>query len=482
MGFSGASSDTTDYLNVGDLRILDTIHPAPKYLGAPFMGETLRLGSDTAVFIGSDILQAYSHQPSQVPPGFPSSSGMRIAVHVLARDTLPRSVRFIRLPYARCPIELRIYRNPGRNSTPAWSSRVAPDTLSCRRDPNAGDGVSAEWPVSGILADSLPAGRYYRDVRVRLADGRVLASRRDSSYLTADPTPPTKDLSGIRFRASAKVSGLGPRNLQTRVVATNVSQTLVDLSFGSCALNTSLSPAGQVAAPPIWRSERRGPRRRPGVPDYGYACTSELRTRTLAPADSEIFRIDIPLSEVLADSLPFGRYRAQARLGLVDKDLRPPEWERNFNFDLGEIEIVAAADSSPRSRTIDGVRYTAATRVIKGTVSEADTLRTFVLITNASRRESSIVLPLNCGLIVYAYRTTADRDSLPLSTPSWKANTTCLERYSEVSIHPGQRLVLHGDKPLREIPSEFRSGRYYLLALMLGRPWVTLNAGAIDLK
>ena len=479
--FVRSGSDTTAYADRGDLRILDTIHASalqPTTLPDPMV---IHLGGDTGVRVNLTTFPPFSLREGQVTAGQPASGGMRLAVNAFAWDASQRDLHFRRFNYSSCPVELKLFRAPSRRGRPVWNSRLSRDTLSCPRfqshDSTQFDMV---WPVRGILGDTLPAARYYSTIALHLADGRVLETASDSSYLTADSSPPTHDLSAVRFRASTAVVGLGPRSLRTKVVVTNISRGLVELDYGSCALSVNLFAIDKPSAAAVWRSTRRGPRRRPFVNHAGYGCTSELRIRILAPADSDVFEVNIPLAEILADSLAFGRYRAEANLGLLNKELRVPDWKTETKFDLGEVAIAPSPDSMPRTRTVDGLRYTAASRLISGKGGAAGTVRTMVLITNPTTRPITGQFIPDCPVIVYAFRNKADRDSLPLGRPAWAGDSGCPYRLGRFEVKPGQRLLVHVDKPIAPTGGEIRPGRYYILAWFGGKFNALLNAGAVD--
>jgi len=479
--FAQLGSDTTAYADQGDLRILDTIHASTLQPIERSDPAALHLGADTVVFIRSTTFPPSSVRPDQVGPGQSTSEGMRLDVNALARDSGQGDPHFRRLNYSSCPIDLNLFRTPARRGRAVWVSRAARDTLACPRF-QTGDGTYFEtvWPVRGILGDSLKPAIYYFTIALHLADGRVLKSMSDSAYLTADPSPPAHDLSAVRFRASTTVGGLGPRMLQTKVVATNISRGLVELDYGSCALSIDLFAISNPTGAPVWRSTRRGPRRRPLVNPGGYACTAELRTRILAPADSDVFETNIPLAEILADSLEFGRYRVEASLVLLNRELRPPEWSTDTTFRLGEVTIAPIADSMPRTRMSGGLRYTAASRLIRGE-SGADTVRTMVLVTNPSSRAITEQFWRGCPVTAaYGYRTAADRDSLPLVRAAWEASTECPVRFHWLEVKPRQHLLLYIDKPIHRGGGEIPSGRYYILAWSGGKSQVLLNAGTVD--
>jgi hypothetical protein len=479
-------SDTTAYADQGDLRILDTIRSStvqPTGLPDPSI---IRLGADTFVMVNITTFPPSSMRGAQATPGQPGSRGMRLVVSAFARDTVQRELHFRRFNYSECPVELKLFRSSSRRGRPVWNSRLAGDTLSCPRfQSHDSTQFSMEWPVRGILGDSLPAARYHLTIALHLADGRVVESASDSSFFTADPSPPTHDLSAIRFRGSSTVGGLGPRMLQTKIVATNISRGLAELDYGSCVLTVSLFGVSNPAAAPVWRSNQRGQRRRPSVQHVGYACTMELRTQVLAPADSNVFESSIPLAEVLADSLAFGRYRVEAKLGLLNQELRSTGWNMDTTFDLGEVSIAPMPDSMPRTRTINGVRYTAASRVIRGKSGGADTVRTMVLMTNPTTRRIAEQFSPDCPVVALAFRTTADRDSLPFVEPVWAANTGCPSSARRFELEPGQRVLLYTDKPISATGATIPSGRYYILASFWvassrGQSYAPLNAGTID--
>jgi len=263
---------------------------------------------------------------------------------------------------------------------------------------------------------------------------------------------------------------------------TNISHGLVELDYGSCALSVNLFAIEKPSATPVWRSTRREPRRRPLVNHSGYACTSELRIRILPPADSDVFEVNIPLAEILADSLPFGRYRAETNLELLNQQLRPPEWSTNTKLDLGEVTIAPSPDSMPRTRTDGGLRYTAASRLINGKSGAPGTVRTMVLITNPGTHPVSGQFIPDCPVVVYAFRNTVDRDSLPLGRPAWAVESGCPYRLRRFEVKPGQRLLVHVDKAIAPNGGEIPPGRYYLLAWFGGKFNALLNAGAIDVN
>jgi hypothetical protein len=474
--------DTIPVIDLRDLRILDTIRPSDHLPPEAYDSSVIRLGGDTLVRNEVTAFPAYSGQPSSGLSGYPPAAGMRVDVRVYARDTSQSTFHLLPLQFAQCPIEFRLYRRGSRTGGPAWSSSAAPDSIRCPRPViRQGGDLNLSWPVKRVVADSLPPGRYFFSTIVRLADGRALRFSNGADYLTADPTPPKHDRLALRFHARSEVSGRAPRSLKTQMVVVNSSRRLVNLYHGSCALNVRLFNVAGTSSNPVWRSEERQPRQRANRMEGGYACTAELRIRILAPGDSQVFVSAIPLAEVLADSLPFGRYRVVADVSLVDngeKGSTGPTY--HTVIPAGDIVIAPEPDPMPQTRTIGGLRYTASARIIRGNVQRSDTVRTLVLVTNASSQPVSLQVPRNCPLSVGWYRSAADRDSLPSGEPVWGETRTCPWYLYRFELRPGESVTFHSDKPVQEIPPSAGPGRYYLLAWISGIPGVTLSAGSVE--
>ena len=478
-----AYQDTTARAVREDLRILETIRVA-RPLGPSRDAQGIRLGADTVVVIETMAFPPFAYRSDQVVQGQAVSGGMRVNAHVYARDTSRRELKFRQLSYANCPLELRILRRGARTARPAWSSRAARDSLACPRREPVSEELMVWWPVPEILGDSLRADWYSIALSLRLQDGRVLRVQKDSVYLTADPTPATHDLTAFEFHPSIAVTGVGPRRLEAKVVAKNISRSLAELDFGSCSVHVKLySPAKGPSSVPAWNSDLREPRRRPGVKHNGYGCTAELRMRTLAPGESLDFGFGAPLAEVLADTLAFGVYRAMIFLDLVNQTVPRERWRGGRTFDMGDLTISPAPDSLPRSRTIDGLRFTAGARAVRGKLPDEDTVRTTVLVTNITTKKRTFRVPRDCSISVAAYTSTANRDSLPAGNPVWSAPGSRCYLYPEtIELAPGARTAIQAQKPVREINAAQRPARHFLAIWINGDPYVSLNAGAVEIR
>ncbi|MDB4871201.1 MAG: hypothetical protein JWL97_2205 [Gemmatimonadales bacterium] len=474
--------DTIPVIDLRDLRILDTIRPSDHLPPEAYDSSVIRLGGDTLLWNEVRAFPPYSGQPRSGLSGNLNGVGMRVDVRVYARDTSQSTLRLLPLPFAKCPVEFRLYRRSSRTGRPAWSSSAAPDSLRCPRPVvHQGVDLNLSWPVKQVLADSLRPGRYFFSTVVRLADGRALRFSNGADYLTADPTPPKHDRLALRFHVRSEVSGRGPRTLKTRMVTVNSSRRLVNLYHGSCALNVRLFKVSGSSSNPVWRSEERQPRQRANRIKSGYGCTAELRMRILAPGDSQVFVSAIPLAEVLADSLPFGRYRVVADVSLTDNgegESIGPTY--HTVMPAGDIVIAPEPDPMPQTRKIGALRYTASARIIRGNVQGSDTVRTLVLLTNTSSQPASVQVPRNCPFSVGWYRSTADRDSLPSAESVWRETRTCPWYLYRFELRPRESVTFHSDKLVREIPPGAGPGRYYLLVWIGGIPEVTLSAGSVE--
>lgn len=474
-GMRGNVVDTVSSVVQADLDILDTIHLPSRLAERPAEPSTFWLGGDTIVETRVSLYPIPGQRTAATraePKG-----GMAIQIEALARDTTVGFLHQYPAAFAHCPLELQLFKTPARTGRPAWTSMPSNDTLACANLKSSADFArSTEWPVQEILGDSLPAGRYFFTVTLRLADGRKFIATDDAGYLTGISAPPIDDLSAVRFHGSSVVGGLGPRMLRTRVAAINTSNRLVQMYYGSCALMVALFSVAHPSAIPAWRSADRGPRERPNVRHFLYACTADLRGRVIAPSDSDVFELVVPLAEILADTLPFGRYRVTASLALGNQNPRVAGATRRL--DLGEISILAAPDSLPRSRIVNGLRYTAAAQIFGGRNS-ADSVRTMVLVTNPSRGRISEEFSTICPVVAYAYKSTAERDSLPLGRPAWSATTGCPFVSRRFALGPGQRQLFYIDRPMRDQGIE--QGRYFIVAWFGGKVNALLNAGSVNI-
>ena len=210
------------------------------------------------------------------------------------------------LPVKGCTVLLRAYKSSARSGAPAFFEAGAPG-WQCAQDPTAidlGPGaskkVSTAVDVYEILDDSNPEGHYYFSVLFR---------RRDHSLeLPAGDAQLTYGLGALRYRGDVRLVDDG-RMLDVEVVAANIGRRPVHVEYGACAMRLRVYRSPSRSGEPVWDSGRRpNPDPRTGVT---IACPLYSVATTLAPGDSltpREFAESIPVSTVLGDSLPSGRY------------------------------------------------------------------------------------------------------------------------------------------------------------------------------
>jgi hypothetical protein len=412
---------------------------------------------------------------------FPGSDS--IELRVMGRDTSTDRLREIPIQLAACPVELRLYTEGRRAGSPAWRSDAAPRELSCAavKPSPFGKEVVVEWPVAAILGDSLPPRRYYFGYTVRLADGRALTYASGDAYLDAARRPATRDRSTLQFASTSEVAGRYPRQLRAWTTITNRGPRLVRLEHGACALNIRLWRNAARQGPPVWRSEYRQPPQRRGEQPTMHACTMQLILRQLPPGDSLPFRLEVPLTEVLADSLPEGRYWVGVELQLLNDSLRPPDWQTRYDFSAGDVTLRREPDPPPTMRMQGPLRMEAATRLVRGPTREADSVHIFVLVTNTAADSSEVVVVRGNPLSVYAFRSAAERDSLPIPTPAYTIHGATQFALHRFRLRPGQKWLFENAISARDLRASVGPGRYHFLAWLMSESSTLLAAGSVEL-
>jgi hypothetical protein len=118
------------------------------------------------------------------------------------------------------------------------------------------------------------------------------------------------------------VVDVAPAALEVRVTARNAGRRPVRLEYGDCALTVLAYRTPARTGTPAWRSDRSVlpiNRAMNGGQGVGQVCRAYLALQTLAPGDTtqpREFGGRWTMYEVLADSLPDGRYYLRATLDL----------------------------------------------------------------------------------------------------------------------------------------------------------------------
>lgn len=284
-----------------------------------------------------------------------SSVGNRLELRVMARDSSRGVSRAIPLRVSACALEFRLDTSALRTGQPVWRSSAARRDLACARAVTPGTReLESYWPIADILGDSLPARWYYLGYTLHLADGRSLVNASGRVYLST--SLPTWDLSVLRFTSGSDVSAQYPQQLRAWTVVTNGGTHPVIFGSGGCPLNIRLWRSPERRGRPVWRSEFSQPAQPKGAPPIGHFCFSIEREHDLTPGDTASFPLNVPLTEVLADSLPDGRYWVGVQLGLMHRFF--PRGERDTSVDLPAGDVMLHRQSDQHLRPEPAMRGT----------------------------------------------------------------------------------------------------------------------------
>ncbi|HEU4642964.1 MAG TPA: hypothetical protein VFS44_10965, partial [Gemmatimonadaceae bacterium] len=299
-----------------------------------------------------------------------------------------------------------------------------------------------------------------RDVRVRF--GRIdrpapvtrLALELPGVAPESVPTPPETTLAGLAYGARAEVAGAAPRQLHVSFSVVNTAARARHLEWGACSLRLRAYRAGEGGAP-VWRSEAR----RPVGSETPYVCPLYLATGDLAPGDSMRageLQAYVSVPEILADSLPAGRYHITALMELNDR------WTPELS--AGDVYLDPAVDPLPDEREIDSVVYRAAVLVGDG----PRTLRLRITATNRGSAPATIggSPAVSCPVLLYAVasRERRDRWYVPGHAEAWDARGCPLE-IPRVTIAPGETRTFEGVVGTAGgAPDSTAVGRLYFIA------------------
>jgi hypothetical protein len=403
---------------------------------------------------------------------------MRITTRFVVRDTSSSVYRARSIPLAACPFVVTLSR-AGQTAV-VWRSDRAPALLQCPalQQPGTGTDVTATWDVPTLMGDSLPAGRYDAALDVRTASGRVFHYAAGGLYLDKSTEAPVFNYGLLKMSATSLITGEAPRYLTTQVVVRNPTATPLEVDYGACLVNVRLFRSADRRGVPLWKSELRKP---PGS-SFGYACVLPLYISYLSPGDSLVFPLRVPMYEVIGDSLPSAHYYVSAELSLEGKPVFDGTTRPGLTTTLaaGEVDIVRETERLPSSRVIDGLAVSATTRVIPG--KGDDTLRTLVLVTNTTDHRIATYIASGCPVIIYAYRSAALRDSVPIAEPASSPSPICYLDNYPIALAPGQSWVFGRDTPMSAIRGRAGSGHYWFTAWLTTTTQILLAAGDAEVK
>ena len=216
-----------------------------------------------------------------------------------------------------CSAWIRIYSTPADTGRPLVD---VPRSAQCEAAPRhlvLAPGESQILPAEGfrltISADTLPNERVY----VFGAVDRI----RDLVNVPAGPVDVTSPNAGLAFAVSTAVTGARNDTLRAHVTITDTTSQPWRLEYGACALALFAYRTPTRTGPPAWNSTQR---RTAGGLDY--MCPLYLRVGILEAGETSSPRelnAAYPLTEILGDSLPNGRYyfTAHVRMNWRTKEL-----------------------------------------------------------------------------------------------------------------------------------------------------------------
>lgn len=457
-------SDSTELVAISFPESIVSFGPLPKRIP----------GRDGRLIAGDTLLSTFI---SILQPRTDGGRGtpMRIDIRILSRDTTVGWLHYRPVAFAQCPVGLQLFHLSQRAAPAVWRSDAAQGGLSCAIASRDSSTAEAYWDVPSVLGDSLPPGMYFMATSVALADGRTFNMRSDSAYLSSDSRPPIEDRGGLRLSARSSVTGRGSRELRGRVVVVNPGSRSIGISYGGCTPGLNLYRDSLRKGSPVWRSDQRHPYVDPPGRLSGYACTLVLHGHVIPPRDSMVFSVSYPLREVIADSLPAGRYHVVALLGLGTGSSA-----KGYSLDAGAVYLAPAADTLPTARSKNGLTYVARVRVVRGVGRESDTVRTLVLVKNVSDARRELDIAADCPVLVDGYHAPLRLDLRELRTAfsgSRKCTGVPLYRFA---LEPGESWVFGQDVPTAEILKRAGPGRYWITAWIPGAQ-VQLGAGSVDI-
>lgn len=263
--------------------------------------------------------------------------------------------------------------------------------------------------------------------------------------------------------------------LRASLFAVNVSDDSVTVSMPSCMLALEAVPGSDVgaAAAPVWRSVNR--LSWPGsVP---FVCPLDgIQAEQLGPGDTlrtRTLTTEIPLAEILADSLPVGTYRFQVR---IQSEVTTGSSGRTENplVELGEVYLPESR--YPLSLSVyprDGFYY----RVSVSSATAPGLAATAILeVTHTAHYSAPLTreLSLNCPVQLRAFRSADERQTIPVPEPAWTWPTpsSCGAAEVPVRLEPGDKQTFEAGVPSHVVADGERIEDFFLMAIIDvdGRP------------
>ena len=315
-----------------------------------------------------------------------------------------------------------------------------------------------------LLAAKVPPNSrsyFHAHLRFDTADVVVQADSAVISY-------PTADLAASA--TSSIVTRDTTRSLRTSVTLTNGGELPSYIEFGACTVRVLAYRTTERDAAPVWDSDKRR--------DWSFGqpliCLLYLAATTIPPGSPfspPEFTLDVPLMDVLGDSLPDGHYYFRASVGFSNRAAMT-------DIPAGDAEIAFPRPPLATTRRSFVLEWKASP------VSTRDGLvRATVTGTVVNANSAIIDVASDCPVLIRVYRDRARRDAAPRSgAPDW-SQPGCGSLTEKKTVFRGQQLALETSVPVSEIlGASLPSGKYYFAVFARGDGMqMTLSAGELDL-
>lgn len=356
---------------------------------------------------------------------------------------------------ADCPLTFSLHPTVG--APPSWQAERGTG-WTCEQDHGRVElepGESRRFEIqssAAILGDSLRAGTYH--VRLRL-DGAHDTYTFDAGTLDLYTGPPRLELLPSLPLQIVDVP-LGPGGpamaaLRASIGLVNSGGWPTVADMGDCALTLSLHDA---TASPVWQSVLRERWQEGG----SYPCLGLLFTYPIAPGDTvwpEPLTMEVPLAEILADSLPVGRYSVRGHVA-VGSD--------SSVMELGDVDLPVSSSpliSPPYLR--NGVIYD-----VSVTTTQTE-LRVGLTMTHSGMTPGvlEVRIPAGCPFRLLAFRSDEEREEIPMPAPAWVRPVSCGADVETVQLALGESETREVVVPWAEIQQQAPDGTYLSLAAVV---------------
>lgn len=409
------------------------------FLGAPTVLPAQKALSATDSVIRGPLLYkvvsglSYSDQGKLGAPSVMGDMDAMLTVKNISESIVQTSIQ-------GCPLRLRAYLNPSRSGPPDYSQfgprsscsspvtnfSLEPGTIKIFRESVQG------WDIAG---GRKPLGPWYFAAEVYLPDTTLIFR---GGQATFDPR-----LEHLGYNVQTRVVGVAPTSVVTTVTAYNRGADTLYLEYGDCDNNLTVFRNARKDGSGVWRSDRRTV---PGT-EWSIPCPTVLNTRKLAAGDSLIRTVSATTYDILADSLPAGRYYLNVSMEF--------NW-RLVDFDAGHADLSDRWDPVPTSRIVRDIQYSGHLRRIHH--ANADSLELNLTVQNLSNRSRRLKL-LSPSVYLFGYSNHTNRDTNYSDVRTdWRAKAIELPDFV---LEPGEQHVFHGVVARR--PNKF----YYTIAFSI---------------